>query len=729
MNKTLRIIFILLVFVFLVSCRQKNRIDEIASKIFAHIDLQMIDDDLVLPPEIDDVTITWISSKPEIVTASGHVYRQEEDVKVELYAYFNYQNVSKVYNYKLKVKGLTLSVSDRLEYVKKILLREEYQQLVTADLILPPEINKVKISWVSSDQTVMDNTGRVFPQAADIGINLYAYLSYGDHNAIKTFNFIVARYQKEDWDTLLAVENTLFGDIDFSKIECDLNFPTEINGVALSWFTDMPTVMSNTGKVYRGKTDSTVKITVLLSYNSVKKEKEFYLTVLADDSENYALVEAVKEGLLKNVNLDAIVDNLDLPLVVNGVMIKWKSSNPTVVNENGQVTRPELDCMVTLTATLTYNQASAVKIFYLRIKAREINDDDLLWLNTVKSNLLTDVDLDNIISDLYFPTEISDVALIWSTNHPNVINSEGGVTRDSIDIVVSITVYLEYKGLSDRATFTATVKKIEQSLSEYYRGAEGLSGQELKNLLNNKIKGHYTYGYSSTTDLLKKTDEDPNNPLNVILFYTGRSEPKSSYNNQIWNKEHVWAKSHGNFGTSIPAGSDIHNLRPADNQVNSIRSNYDFDEGGKIVDCNRGYGLGSSYSYYRSGYSFEPRDEVKGDVARILFYMATRYEGEGTEPDLELNDKVQNGTAPYHGRLSVLLRWNKEDPVDNFERNRNEVIYGYQNNRNPFIDYPHFADLIWGEEYHVNDGVMIPKTALEIIVDIEEIRKNKYLWA
>ncbi|MCK9537347.1 MAG: endonuclease, partial [Bacilli bacterium] len=87
------------------------------------------------------------------------------------------------------------------------------------------------------------------------------------------------------------------------------------------------------------------------------------------------------------------------------------------------------------------------------------------------------------------------------------------------------------------------------------------------------------------------------------------------------------------------------------------------------------------------------------------------------------------GTAPYHGRLSVLLRWNKEDPVDNFERNRNEVIYGYQNNRNPFIDYPHFADLIWGEEYHVNDGVMIPKTALEIIVDIEEIRKNKYLWA
>ncbi|MCK9537217.1 MAG: hypothetical protein M0R05_06545, partial [Bacilli bacterium] len=258
MNKTLRIIFILLVFVFLVSCRQKNRIDEIASKIFAHIDLQMIDDDLVLPPEIDDVTITWISSKPEIVTASGHVYRQEEDVKVELYAYFNYQNVSKVYNYKLKVKGLTLSVSDRLEYVKKILLREEYQQLVTADLILPPEINKVKISWVSSDQTVMDNTGRVFPQAADIGINLYAYLSYGDHNAIKTFNFIVARYQKEDWDTLLAVENTLFGDIDFSKIECDLNFPTEINGVALSWFTDMPTVMSNTGKVYRGKTDSTV---------------------------------------------------------------------------------------------------------------------------------------------------------------------------------------------------------------------------------------------------------------------------------------------------------------------------------------------------------------------------------------------------------------------------------------------------------------------------------------
>lgn len=80
----------------------------------------------------------------------------------------------------------------------------------------------------------------------------------------------------------------------------------------------------------------------------------------------------------------------------------------------------------------------------------------------------------------------------------------------------------------------------------------------------------------------------------------------------------------------------------------------------------------------------------------MLFYMAVRYEGDSGEVNLELNNQVNNGTAPYHCKLAVLLEWNEQDPVDAFERNRNEVIYNeYQHNRNPFIDHPEWASAIW----------------------------------
>lgn len=187
--------------------------------------------------------------------------------------------------------------------------------------------------------------------------------------------------------------------------------------------------------------------------------------------------------------------------------------------------------------------------------------------------------------------------------------------------------------------------------------------------MHNIIDDHTEISYSSVWTALRETDEDPNNSNNVILLYTGRSQSKFTNGGNVndWNREHVWAKSHGDFGTSMGAGTDLHHLRPTDVSVNGTRSNLDFDNGGNEHSE-------ASGNYYDSD-SWEPRDSVKGDVARMLFYMAVRYEGDSGELDLELNNKVNNGTAPYHGKLSVLLQWHKQDPVDNFERNRNEIIY------------------------------------------------------
>ncbi len=243
-----------------------------------------------------------------------------------------------------------------------------------------------------------------------------------------------------------------------------------------------------------------------------------------------------------------------------------------------------------------------------------------------------------------------------------------------------------------------------QTYGDYYQNAEGLKGDALKTALYNIIKGQTEYDYTSSTtdvwDMLKQTDKDPHNSDNVILIYSGASiNAAQEYNNgNGWTREHVWAKSRGDFGTDPGPGTDAHHLRPANKNINSARNNRSFDN---CIDCEEvlynGNHTGSYIDVNR--WTFEPRDAVKGDVARMIFYMATRYEGENGEPDLTLTENLPDkyDASPYHGRLSTLLEWNREDPVDDWERNRNEVIYTqFQHNRNPFIDLPELAEYIWG---------------------------------
>ncbi|MEV5251820.1 endonuclease [Streptomyces werraensis] len=236
-------------------------------------------------------------------------------------------------------------------------------------------------------------------------------------------------------------------------------------------------------------------------------------------------------------------------------------------------------------------------------------------------------------------------------------------------------------------TETATTASYDPA---YYDAAAGKTGTALKSALHTIISDQTKLSYSAVWEALKVTDQDPDNSSNVILLYSGISRSKTLNGGDVgdWNREHVWAKSHGDFGTSTGPGTDLHHLRPEDVQVNSIRGNKDFDNGGSSF-TNSGGSLTDSNS-------FEPRDAVKGDVARMILYMAVRYEGTDGWPDLEPNDTVTNGTNPYHGRLSVLKQWHQQDPPSAFEVKRNDVIFAsYQHNRNPFIDHPEWVEAIW----------------------------------
>lgn len=264
----------------------------------------------------------------------------------------------------------------------------------------------------------------------------------------------------------------------------------------------------------------------------------------------------------------------------------------------------------------------------------------------------------------------------------------------------------------------------------YYNNVDlTLTGQDLYYALQQKIEyagnGH-TYG--DMRDMLKIIDEDPNNSNKVLLVYgyndndgncmTDRSRNKSNFGggNCQYNREHVFARSNANpsMGSASNGSSGIvadpHNIRASDTKMNSSRGN-------------RKMGDASGNARVLSSGLFYPGDEWKGDVARMMMYMYTRY-GNRCLPSLNGSGALQSGTD----MLQIYLQWNAEDPVNDYEDARNpylEVAYG---NRNPFIDNPYLATLIWGgppaqdrwnmmntTDYHANQIVVYPNPASEFL--------------
>ncbi len=233
-----------------------------------------------------------------------------------------------------------------------------------------------------------------------------------------------------------------------------------------------------------------------------------------------------------------------------------------------------------------------------------------------------------------------------------------------------------------------------QTPAGYYDGTSGLTGEALQAKLHSIIRNHTVKSYSDVKSVLRDIDEDPNNSDNVLLIYSRKSIPKSDFasNNQadFWNREHTWPKSHGFPNEQDTAYTDVHHLRPCDATINSSRSNKDFNN----VEHTAANEEGEAANTYTTSDFWEPTDEVKGDLARTMFYMATRYNSESL--DLELVDRISRSGDPELGVLYTLLQWHENDPVSQAEIDRNNGVFGYQGNRNPFIDEPTWIADIWG---------------------------------
>jgi endonuclease I len=271
------------------------------------------------------------------------------------------------------------------------------------------------------------------------------------------------------------------------------------------------------------------------------------------------------------------------------------------------------------------------------------------------------------------------------------LQSNPGLLGTKITVTGTLAAYFSHGGLTSPTAFSGGGGSDPgPDPGDYYANATGKTGAALKSALHTIISSQTKLSYDQVWTALQSTDQDPANANNVILLYSGRSQSKTTNggNPNDWNREHVWPQSHGAFGTTAGPGTDVHHLRPEDVSVNAARGNLDFDNGGTAVSECSGCTADSD--------SFAPRAAVRGDVARMIFYMAVRYDGGDGFANLEPNNVVNNGSAPYVGKLSVLKAWSAADPPDAFEQRRNQVIYDtWQHNRNPFIDHPEWVNSIW----------------------------------
>ncbi len=304
----------------------------------------------------------------------------------------------------------------------------------------------------------------------------------------------------------------------------------------------------------------------------------------------------------------------------------------------------------------------------------------------VLSSGTTEVTLDNLLNN----DDLTDDAVLTSVD-----DAENGTVKLNEDGTVTFTPQAGFVGdatfiyticdddpeaTCSTATVTVTIVEaisfnIPSDLQDYYSDVAiptvgGTVAYEVLSTFTNEM--HTTHlVYQDRHDYLYDADADPNDPSRVILMYSGESRPDDEYQlheppaaGETYNTEHIYPQSKLDHDE---AANDLHHMRVADINVNSERLNYPYTDGSgnyHLVDGNKWY----------------PGDDWKGDVARMVFYVNIRYG--------EKIDKV--------GNLDLFLEWNREDPVSIFEMQRNNVIEGAQGNRNPFIDNPYLATLIWG---------------------------------
>lgn len=256
----------------------------------------------------------------------------------------------------------------------------------------------------------------------------------------------------------------------------------------------------------------------------------------------------------------------------------------------------------------------------------------------------------------------------------------------------------------------------------YYSSLEGKSGVALRNATKAIANGHKQITYSSGTwDAFEQTD---------VKIVNGRQAWWDMYSNNVvylpghsgMNIEHSVAQSWWGGGHNNLQGTDLHQLNPSDADANNRKANYPLGEISGTPNWTNGvtsYGKPVSGQGGKSTYVYEPCDEYKGDFARVFMYMFATYYNISWATNTAWMYNTANALLLEPWAVTLLLKWNEQDPVSEKEIKRNEAVYKIQGNRNPFIDCPHLGEYIWGAKnskpFYVDESSAVEEIEEEIL--------------
>lgn len=246
---------------------------------------------------------------------------------------------------------------------------------------------------------------------------------------------------------------------------------------------------------------------------------------------------------------------------------------------------------------------------------------------------------------------------------------------------------------------------------------EGNYGPDLKTAWSRKLEStHVKLRYTPdvwnayyTTDIREDGFIDDLYGGWTTNYIVGEDQQRTGTSSGKYDREHSFPKSWWNSSSRDGSNSwtymytDLYHVYPCDHDLNSMRSNYPFGEPTKVTKTSEsGCKLGTMFiAGVGTTIVFEPFDDIKGDLARTYFYMATRYDQEDFGAWGKSGATTLTLTSyPFYKQwaLDILLKWHEQDPVSERERKRNDEVYKIQKNRNPFVDYPELVDYLWGDK-------------------------------
>jgi len=318
---------------------------------------ELITDDLILPTEIDGVSLHFESSQPEVLSALGVIHRGLEDVEVQLTVTYTYQSHHEVRIYPIVVKGRIWTVNDIIE--QDALLLNLNIDMIESDVILPRTgTHGSVITWTSSHPHIVSNQGRYYAPEDAENIILTATFHYESETRTKSFNLPVKPLSDEQKVNMayemLLLPHTISQDINLTK--------RGYFGVSILWESSHPDIINSEGHFQKPIGNIVVTLTATLSIDDVSRPKVFEMTITGSDP-----LEFLQEALGKleiNHGIEVIFESIELPSsLLSHVNIVWESSHENIITHEGLLTLPSQTTDVTLTAHLSIHDFEVIKTF------------------------------------------------------------------------------------------------------------------------------------------------------------------------------------------------------------------------------------------------------------------------------------------------------------------------------------------------------------------------------